>query len=390
MKTIAELAETELSKFMSSNINVFSPNDQASKVLGVLRDTGRYEAVATDGSRTGVITVRDLMDVDQPSQTKVERIWHQTGSVSPKHTVLSVTSLLVENNVRAFPVFDGKELVGIISQDDVAEAMKDVSELKSLGVKNVISSPVVSLDLDDSVAQARKMMLSKGISHLPITKDEKLRGIVTAEIIVHTFITPSVRTTRGDYVGEKVSRFPGKVAGIMDDNPFTVGLDANALTVARGISERGDNACIIIDEERFIRGIVTSKEFVKLVAVLKREESPPVYILGITGEDFFEKAVAEDKVRRVVDRNMRIHPDLTEVSIRVKKQNKQGERSRYIITGRALSPNASYIAENEGWGLMETFDGFVDVLDKTLRKAKKEPQKGVRRGRKRPRPDNRP
>jgi ribosome-associated translation inhibitor RaiA len=82
--------------------------------------------------------------------------------------------------------------------------------------------------------------------------------------------------------------------------------------------------------------------------------------------------------------------EITEIRVRVKSQRRMGERTRYTLSARAISPSISFSVENEGWGLMESFDGLVDALDKTLRRAKKEPQKGSRRGRRRPNPHLKP
>jgi ribosome-associated translation inhibitor RaiA len=81
---------------------------------------------------------------------------------------------------------------------------------------------------------------------------------------------------------------------------------------------------------------------------------------------------------------------ITEVSVRVKKQRSSGERTRYKITARALGPGESYNVENQDWGLMETFDGIVDQIAKTMRRAKTPNQKGTRRGRRRPNPHLKP
>jgi ribosome-associated translation inhibitor RaiA len=152
----------------------------------------------------------------------------------------------------------------------------------------------------------------------------------------------------------------------------------------------GKSACLMVDDEGVVHGIVTPRELLGLIAGLRVEDEIPVYILGITDEDFFERAVAEDKLRRIVAKNMRIHEGITEVSVRIKKQSTQGERARYRLNARVMGPNVGFNAENEGWGLMETFDGLCDALDNTLRRAKKEPQKGARRGRKRSRPHLKP
>jgi CBS domain-containing protein/ribosome-associated translation inhibitor RaiA len=383
-KTLVELAETRITELLRSPGSVFSLDDQASKVLGFFKDTGRYEAAASGGGRAGIVTVRDLLGVDHPERTRVESIWEQVGTVDTVFTVIDVAETLIEKGVRALPVVKQGEVEGIISQVDLLGALAEVSELKSVAAKDIMMSPVVTLNLEDGVAQARSLMLDRGISHIPVLGDGKLKGIITAETIVHTFITPASKTKTGDRVGEKVSRLPGQVSGVMDRQPLKAGPDANVLSTAKEMTRLGKSACVIVDEEDRVLGIITPRELLQLVYDLRGEDELPVYIVGITGEDFFERAVAEEKLRRIVVKSMRMQPGITEVRVNVKKQRTQGERPRYSLTARVLGPEVSLNAENDGWGLMEAFDGLVSALDKVLSRAKKETLKKPRHGRRRP------
>ncbi len=175
----------------------------------------------------------------------------------------------------------------------------------------------------------------------------------------------------------------------MDPRPLTVGPDATMQQVVQGMSRSGKTACLMVEDDT-VHGIVTPRELLGLIAALRAEEEIPVYIVGITDEDFFERAVAEDKLRRIVERSMRMHPGIAEVRVKVKKQRTRGERTRYSLSASAVGPSVEFHAENDGWGLMESFDGLCDALEKTLRRAKKEPQKGARRGRRRPNPHLKP
>jgi ribosome-associated translation inhibitor RaiA len=161
------------------------------------------------------------------------------------------------------------------------------------------------------------------------------------------------------------------------------------MDVIDGMVSSGEKAGIVVDGENAIHGIVTEIELLKLIHVLLPTEVLPVYIVGIEDENFFERAVVEDKIRRVVERSSKMHT-ITEVSIRIKKQQTSGERIRYKITARAMGPKNSFNVENEDWGLMETFDGLTDQLSKTMRRAKAPHQKGRRRGRRRPNPHLKP
>ncbi len=389
-KTLVEIAQTEVRTLLHGAGGVFSPGDQVSRVLGYLKDAGRSEAVAAKGGRVGVISLRDLLGVDQPGRTKVESIWNHVGTLAPEATVMDATATLMEMGLRALPVVEKGEVVGVVSQIDIIDLLTEVSDLRNMAAKEYMQNPVITVEHGVGVAQARRMMLDKNISNIPVTRGGRLIGMVTSDIIVHTFITPASKTTRGDVVGEKGTRFPGKVSGVMDPQPLTVGPDADMLQVVQGLSESGKTACLMVDDEGVVLGIVTPRELLGLIAGLRVEEEIPVYIVGITEESFFERAVAEDKLRRIVAKNMKIHEGITEVSVRIKKQSTRGERVRYSLNARVMGPNVSFNAENEGWGLMETFDGLCDALDETLRRAKKEPQKGTRRGRRRPNPHLKP
>jgi len=228
-KTLLELAETEVRTILHGAGGVFRPGDQVSRGLGYLKHPGRPAAGAAKGGRVGVISLRDLLGVDQPRRTKVESIWNQVGTLAPGAAVIDVTAILMEKGMRALPVVEDREVVGLVSQIDIIEALTEVSDLRKVAAKECMQNPVITLEHGVGVAQARRMMLDKKISHIPVTRGGRLVGMVTSDVIVHTFITPASKTTRGDVVGEKVTRFPGKVSGVMDPQPLTVGLDADLL-----------------------------------------------------------------------------------------------------------------------------------------------------------------
>jgi predicted transcriptional regulator/ribosome-associated translation inhibitor RaiA len=389
IRTLNELAETTVSELNISKGNVLSPDENASKVLGILKDTNKIEAVAANGEKYGIITVRDLLGVDQPANTKIETIWKQVGKINSNTSVLEAVDLMFRNNVTAIPLVE-KDYVSLISQQDITSAMINIPELSTIQAKDIMISQVVTVEKETSIAHARRIMLDKGFSHIPIINGDKVVGIITGDEIVSTFVTDITKTTTGDRSGEKVTRFPGQVGGFMNSQPLKVNPDTGVLEVVRRINKMGEKYCLVVDNEEKLHGIITHRELLEIIHSLQPEPELPVYIVGIDEENFFETAVVEDKIRRTVERSMKIMEEITEVSVRVKSQRNKGERTRYKVTARALGPSISFNVENEDWGLMEAFDGLVDALDKKLRRSKKEPQKGSRRGRRRPNPHLKP
>jgi len=106
--TLEKLANVELSELLKRRVRFFKPGDVASRVLGELDEMGYYEAVVSSGDRYGLITLRDLLDVDQPEQTKLgnysDGIWRVLNPVSPDVLVIDIVHFLIEYNVRAVPI----------------------------------------------------------------------------------------------------------------------------------------------------------------------------------------------------------------------------------------------------------------------------------------------
>jgi CBS domain-containing protein/ribosome-associated translation inhibitor RaiA len=370
MATLKELAFSDVRELFHKGVSVFRPDDLVSKVLGVLESSDRYEAVVSSGSSVGLITVRDALAIDQPSQTKVDRVWRATGGVSPEAMVVDVADSLVRKGVRALPVVAGGEVVGIFSQVDLIEALGEVRELDGIPVKELMRAPVLSSEGDRGIAYARRLMLERNISHLPVVEGGSLVGVVTAESIVHSFITSASRTTTGHRVGERASRFSGRVSGIMDSTPCTLDARASTLDAVLSLKKMGKGACIITGESGNILGIITPQELISPLLKFRAEEELPAYIIGLSDEDFFERAVAEEKVRRVVSKSLKFRPDITEVSMRIKRSQSRGSRTRYELTARALSATGQINAEAGGWDLIEVFDEVCDTLGKAIRRSK--------------------
>lgn len=388
--TLKQFVLSEVSQIYHSPGSVFDPGDTVSKALGYMKETGRREVVASKGEKVGILDVRTMLDVDQPNSMRIEKQWNQLGSFLPSDKILDAVRVLHGRNIWALPILKKNDVVGILSHEDIIDALCDVEELSRIKAQQVAQFPVTTIHVNASIAHARRMMLDNDYSQIPVIEKNKLVGMITAEELVHTFISSMSKTTRGDRVGEKGTRFQGQVKGIMDPYPHMVEPESSLLEVSKGIRDLNKTASVVVDEFLQVQGIITKSDLLKLILKAEEPEEIPVFIVGISNEDFFEKAIAEEKVRRTVEKNLKIHPDIIEVRVRVKSLRSHGERTYYELSIRALSPKYQFNAKHQGWGLMESFDGLCDALDKSLKRAKKGPQKGTRRGRRRPNPHLKP
>jgi CBS domain-containing protein/ribosome-associated translation inhibitor RaiA len=383
-KTFTELAETEIINISQTPRSVFNPDDPASKILAYFKDTSHYEAVANDGDNTGLITVRDFLGVEHPERTNIKSLWHQIGIMDVHYTVLQAVEILIDNNVRALPLVENGEITGIISQTDLVKELTNVNELGQIKAKDLMRTPVITVDSKIGNDRARSLMLDKKISNIPVTSEDKLKGMVTAEILVNTFIVPASRMTTGNLSGQMVPKFSGQVSGVMDTQPHKLGVEANAQEVAKEMTRMSKSACIIVDEQDRVQGIITPRELLKPIYDLRGEVELPIYIVGLTADEgWFDATVAENKIRRVVQRAQSMRPDIQEVRIQIEKQRTGGNRTRYEVRSHIYTKygGETIFDKQEGWDLMAVIDNLTDSLNQLLRSEKVEQLKKPRHGR---------
>jgi CBS domain-containing protein len=130
-------------------------------------------------------TIREIL------QNKGKQFW----SIGPDETVYDAISLLAEKNVGALPVLEGDKLVGIISERDytrkIALAGRSSKETR---VREIISSPVISVTPAASVDECMRIMTHHRIRHLPVLENGKMVGIISIGDLVNWIINIQSQT----------------------------------------------------------------------------------------------------------------------------------------------------------------------------------------------------
>jgi acetoin utilization protein AcuB len=139
-------------------------------------------------------------------------------TVHPDMSVTDVRSLMDKEQIGHLPVLDkNNNLVGILTKKDLLKAgpsgatsldMYEISYLLSkLKVEKIMVKDVITVEENDVVEEAARIMADKDIGCLPVVKGDLLVGIITETDLFHVFIKafgarrPGVRITL--HVAEK-------------------------------------------------------------------------------------------------------------------------------------------------------------------------------------------
>lgn len=121
------------------------------------------------------------------SFTTVESIMDDVKKVSVDSTssVTEAAVAILKGGKGAVVVLEKKKAIGIITERDVLEKVVTVhKEPSKTLVVEVMSSPLITIDVTVSLSEAIALMSKKGIRRLLVTRHGKVEGIVTQRDIL--------------------------------------------------------------------------------------------------------------------------------------------------------------------------------------------------------------
>jgi len=125
-----------------------------------------------EGSASEMVYVKEIMHSD----VKTAR---------PDSAVSDVVEKMNRFDIGSIVIVQEKRPIGIITERDVlrkvVEHCLDPSICKA---REIMTTPIVTLEEDSSVTDAMKLMAGRRIKRLPIVRNQELEGIVTATDLI--------------------------------------------------------------------------------------------------------------------------------------------------------------------------------------------------------------
>ena len=106
-------------------------------------------------------------------------------SIRTEDTLLKLEEIFNENPIHHVLVTESRNLVGIVSKNDVMKWMWKAlsgeisSDRSNVKVKDIMTKDPLTVDCDDSIGLAADIFLANKFHSLPVTDGDELVGIIT-------------------------------------------------------------------------------------------------------------------------------------------------------------------------------------------------------------------
>ena len=116
----------------------------------------------------------------------IEQKGSRVVSIKAEATLSEIAAVLKKEKIGAVVVLSSNdEIAGIVSERDIVRSIADHGERAwSLSAGEVMVSPVITCDPENSTSDIMDQMLQNQIRHLPVTLDGSLVGIISIGDVV--------------------------------------------------------------------------------------------------------------------------------------------------------------------------------------------------------------
>ena len=183
---VASVVEEEFtSVYPDESINVLIPLLQHYKLVVV------YDG---DHKLIGQVSAGDLLKKFQP-ENGIESAIEKVITIEADERVVHLRRRMLDDNITRFVVSDQGKYIGIVTETDVAVAMRKFREsvkdqhqdhrIRNMIVRDIMTAPLISVDPSASVSAVIDLMLKKNISSVPVVDKGRLSGIITRRSLVN-------------------------------------------------------------------------------------------------------------------------------------------------------------------------------------------------------------
>ncbi len=186
-----EKVETVMS-FPVVKVCLDSPLKEAARMM--IEKKIRHLAVCDMGKVVGVLTAADMIR-SMPEIPENMGVWFEADYFMTKRVITVDEELLVENvagimaekRIGSVIVTRQGKPIGIFTERDLLTKLLAKDKSLILEVGDACSSPLITAPVGTSVTDVAAIMTAKHIKRLPITKDAKLVGVLSARDLVEAY-----------------------------------------------------------------------------------------------------------------------------------------------------------------------------------------------------------
>jgi CBS-domain-containing membrane protein len=273
-------------------------------------------------------------------------------------------SYFYTEGVKALPYVEANVIKGIVKRSEMLKAILSFHMLSKSRVENAMTSPIIAIDSNANMAQAKDAMQENKVNRLAVINNGKLFGIITYKDMMKAFAASNSRAPK---YKNYYSLSNTTVGSVCERNMQTIEQSMPVDDAIREFIEKNISSLIVTRSQKPV-GIITIKDIFELIASSSSESINKVIISGLDDytKEYADDIKAElDNLSNKVNRFSRI--GINYISLNVKRPKARNYEMRGKIV---LKKGGTFAAASQGYSLEAVLRDITRKLYKAAEEKK--------------------
>jgi len=345
---------------------IIEPSFSISKVIGMMSETDSYDVYCMKGGEVLTTNAREMLDVRDISTLKASSLLHRIRSLSKNDTIEKAATAMSHYRMRSFPVVNN-QIIGVVTAKSIVNLLAQ-QNLKWIRANSVLTPNPIVLSNRESLAKARKVMMTKRIDHIPILHKGKVERVLTSMHLLQA-LTPPQRIGSDQKGIDTLRRLESDIGNIGSTRVPQCNTNDSISTVIDTMLKT-DTTCCLLTLWDNLHGIITYKDILGLL-LTKIPSEVPLYIVGMP-EDMENAEIVKTKFQKIISNLIKVYPEVEEARTSIKIiHNPISQRKHFEVSVKIFTPYKTHSYTELGWDLSQVFDALGRRIVRNLSKRSK-------------------
>jgi CBS domain-containing protein len=349
---------------MSKDLVYVTPEDNLSKILSLVEKNCLREILIIEKNiLKGIVYSKDIAKkgVTDPTKTKASTLMNfPPPTLSEEDSIEDAARMIFKTGLRALPVTDGQNVVGLLSAHDIVNYASKTANFKKATAESVMSYPETVTE-DTDIGKARLLMREKNISRIPVVgKNQNLVGIVTIFDLLKAIQHPREKLNFYSMTQERETLMGTPISVVYDKNATTAEKQTPLSTLVSTLDKDETDGLVVVENQIPV-GVVTEKDLLEFYISTLGQKGIYYQVIGLVNEDEFVTSTVDRMIGDTLQKLSKIH-NIQHFFMHVKRYDKTG-KVKYSIRTRLITDKKVFISKSYAWDLRTAADEALHNLE---------------------------
>ena len=369
--------QTTKIKNLISKPTIIDPAETLSSVINKISRNKSYDAFCMNKKTTLSTNILSLLNAKNITTMKVEPFLSPIPYVSPNATIQKAAHIMTHYRTREVPVVRKNQIIGVVTAKKIIKTLSS-KDNKWIKANLIYTQNPITVSSEESLSNARRIMVGKKIDHLPVVAKDKIKQVLTSNHLIQTII-PKESLGRLSKGANRIHKLESQIGNIGSTRIPQCSPNDDLNKILKSMLS-SDTTCCLVNLWDNLQGIITFKDILGLLAS-KIETPIPLYIVGLP-EDQKNSNLITSKFEKTLKRLQQTYSEIHEARVSIKKQRSGGtkEGNFEVTIMVTTSHHSPLIYKSVGFDLSAVLEELSQKLLRNLSKrAKRRSKTSIRK-----------